>query len=377
LSRSTRRPKPYALIAGGGTGGHVVPAIAIARALVAAGHPAETIQFVGSARAMERTLVPEAGFDITLLPGRGIVRRLSPANIGAVAGLLVAAVQGIGIVVRRRPAVVVSVGGYASVACVVGAVIARVPLVVAESNAVPGAANRLGGRFAAAAAVTFPGTPLPHAVVTGNPVRPEVLAVDRSPAGRAVARRQLGLSEEGTVVAVSGGSLGAGSINRATVGLARRWAERPGTTIYHVVGERDAKAMAEQVPPSVDGGVRYVQVTFERRMDLVYAAADVFVGRAGASTVAELTVAGIPSVNVPLPGAPGDHQTANARRLAEAGASVVVADRDLDAVRLDTELSALVDDQDRLAAMGQAARSLGRPGAAAAVAAVVVEHARG
>jgi UDP-N-acetylglucosamine--N-acetylmuramyl-(pentapeptide) pyrophosphoryl-undecaprenol N-acetylglucosamine transferase len=320
---------------------------------------------------MERTLVPEAGFDITLLPGRGIVRRLSRANIGAVAGLLVAAVRGAGIVLRRRPAVVVSVGGYASVACVVGAVIARVPLVVAESNAVPGAANRLGGRFAAASAVTFAGTPLPHAVVTGNPVRPEVLAVDRGPTGRAAARSELGLPEEGKVVAVSGGSLGAGSINRATVGLAPRWVDRSDTTIYHVVGERDAPSMAEQAPAQEPGRLRYVQVTFERRMHLLYAAADVFVGRAGASTVSELTVAGVPSVTVPLPGAPGDHQTANARRLAEAGASVVIPDRDLDPARLDAELSALLDDPARLAAMGGAALSLGRPEAAAAVAAVV------
>jgi UDP-N-acetylglucosamine--N-acetylmuramyl-(pentapeptide) pyrophosphoryl-undecaprenol N-acetylglucosamine transferase len=293
VKASRRAGAPYALVAGGGTGGHVLPAIAIAKALVAAGHPSESIQFVGSARGMERTLVPDAGFVVTLLPGRGIVRRLSVDNIGAVAGLLVAVVRAIGIVARRRPAVVVSVGGYASVPCVVGAALVRVPLVVAEQNAVPGLANRLAGRIAAASAVAFPDTPLPRAVVTGNPVSPEVLAVDRSPAGRAAARRALGLEEGGRLVVISGGSLGARSINQATIGLAQRWADRPDTAIYHVVGQRDAAAMAALAPAPHPGGLRYKQAAFERRMDLVYAAADIFVGRAGASTVAELAVVGL------------------------------------------------------------------------------------
>ncbi|HLI00422.1 MAG TPA: UDP-N-acetylglucosamine--N-acetylmuramyl-(pentapeptide) pyrophosphoryl-undecaprenol N-acetylglucosamine transferase [Acidimicrobiales bacterium] len=366
----------YALVAGGGTGGHVRPAIAVARALVAAGHPAESIQFVGSARGLERTLVPEAGFAITLLPGRGLVRRMAWCNVGAVAGLAAAAVRAVGVVARRRPDVVFSVGGYASVACVAAAVLARIPVVVAEQNAVPGLANRLAGRFAAAAAVSFPGTPLPRAVVTGNPVPPEVGAVDRSPAGRAAARRELGLRPDGPLVAVSSGSLGARSVNRATVGLAGRWAGRAGTTIYHVVGERDAAEMAAAAPELPDGGLRYVQVPFERRMHLLYAAADVFVGRAGASTAAELTVAGVPAVVVPLPGAPGDHQTHNGRRLEEAGAAVVIPDAELDAARLEGVLDPLLADPARLEAMGEAARRLGHPEAAAEVAKLVEAHAR-
>jgi len=354
-----------------------VPAIAIARALVDLGHPAPSIHFVGSTRGMEGRLVPAAGFGVTLLPGRGIARRLTAANVGAVAGTLLAVVRAVGIVARRRPAIVVSVGGYASVPCTLAAVALRVPLVVTEQNAVPGLANRLAGRFARAAAVPFPGTPLPRAVVTGNPVRPEMLAVDRSPGGRRAARLRLGLPGTGTVVAVSGGSLGARRINAAVVGLAAEWASRRCVVIYHVVGERDADAMAALRPDGVPGGLEYRQVRFEDRMELLYAAADVAVQRAGASTVFELAAAGVPSVLVPLPGAPGDHQSANARRLEAAGAAVVVPDADLDVGRLAGTLDALLSDRVGLEAMGRAATTIARPHAAADVAALAERYARG
>jgi UDP-N-acetylglucosamine--N-acetylmuramyl-(pentapeptide) pyrophosphoryl-undecaprenol N-acetylglucosamine transferase len=374
---ATRASPTYALIAGGGTGGHVLPAIAIAQALVTAGHPAESIHFVGSKRGLERRLVPAAGFAVTLLPGRGVARRMTAANIGAVAGTLLAVVRAIGLVARRHPAVVVSVGGYASVPGVVGAVVLRVPLVVAEQNAVPGLANRLAGRFAKAAAVSFAGTPLPRTVVTGNPVRPELQHVDRSPAGRRAARRRLGLPEDVTVIAVSGGSLGARRINTAVVGLAAAWASRACLAIYHVVGERDADALAAECPAAVPGGLLYRQVRFEDRMDLLYGAADLAVQRAGASTVFELAATGVPSVLVPLPGAPGDHQTANARRLESAGAAVVVPDRELDTARLAAVRDDLLADRQALEAMGRAATTLARPEAAAAVAALAERWARG
>jgi UDP-N-acetylglucosamine--N-acetylmuramyl-(pentapeptide) pyrophosphoryl-undecaprenol N-acetylglucosamine transferase len=345
--------------------------------MVAAGHPAQSIHFVGSTRGMEGRLVPDAGFEVTLLPGRGVARRVTLANVGAVAGNLRAVRRAIGIVARRRPAVVVSVGGYASVGCVVAAALLRVPLVVAEQNAVPGLANRLAGRVAKVAAVSFPGTPLPNAVVTGNPVRPEMLAVDRSPSGRRAARRALGLPEASRVIAVAGGSLGARTINTAVVGLAARWGSRSGLVVYHVVGERDGDALAAARPGVVEGGLVYRQVRFEPRMDLLYAAADVAVQRAGAGTVFELAAAGLPSVLVPLPGAPGDHQTANARRLASAGGAVVVPDAELDSVRLAAVLDSLLADPDRLTCMGRAATTVARPGAAADVAALAERWARG
>lgn len=377
--RARQRRRAFAVIAGGGTGGHVVPALAIGGALVARGHEAGSIHFVGSARGVERHMVPAAGFPLTVLPGRGIIRRLDPsamvANAAAAAGIVAAIGQAVVLLGRLRPSVVVVVGGYASVPCAVAGVLWRVPIVVAEQNAVPGAANRLASRVAAASAVSFAGTPLPRSVVTGNPVRAEVLAVDRSPEGRAAARRALNLPDPATVVAVATGSLGARRVNLAVVDLASRWSDRGGVAIRHVVGERDWAALGGKGPQS--GPLTYQQVRFEDRMDLVYGAADVAVCRAGASTVAELAAVGLPAILVPLPGAPGDHQTANARALTDAGAAVVVADSECDGARLGAELDALVADPTRLAAMADAARTLARPRAADAVAALVEEHARG
>ncbi|MBV9660106.1 MAG: undecaprenyldiphospho-muramoylpentapeptide beta-N-acetylglucosaminyltransferase [Acidimicrobiales bacterium] len=354
-----------------------MPAIAIGRALVARGHDASTIHFVGSARGIEARMVPAAGFSSTLLPGRGIARRLTVDNIGAALGLLGALVKAIVLLGRLRPAVLVAVGGYASAPAVLAAAIWRTPLIVAEQNAVPGLANRMAGRLAKASAVSFEGTPLRRAVMTGNPVRREIVDVDTSPAGKTAACRQLGIPPGASVVMVAGGSLGARRINDATVELARSWAGTPGVCIRHVTGSRDFEAVSNLRPAPVDGGLTYQQVEFEDRMDLLLAAADVAVTRAGASTVAELTVVGIPSVLVPLPGAPGDHQTENARRLSDAGAAVVVPDSELDVERLAAEVDRLLADRAQRDRMREAARRLGRPGAADAVAALAEQYARG
>ena len=367
----------WALIAGGGTAGHVVPGLAVARALVARGHPPETIHWVGSERGSEGRMVAAAGFGATLLPGRGIQRRLTVENVGAAWGLARAGGEALALVRRRQPAVVLAMGGWASVSCAMAAVASGVPVVVAEQNAVPGAANRLVGRFAKAAAVPFDGTPLPRAVVTGNPVRAEILAVDRSDAGRAAARRALGLPEDRRVVAVFGGSLGALRLNTAVLGaLAGPWRGRADLAVRHVIGERDWETVTSQVAQLPSPGLFYQPVRYDDRRDLSLAATDLAVSRAGGNTVAELAAVGMPSVLVPLPGAPGDHQTANAAALAGAGGTVVVRDGEMSAGRLVTEVEALLGDPGRLEAMGKAASGVGRRDAAEAVAALVVAHAR-
>jgi undecaprenyldiphospho-muramoylpentapeptide beta-N-acetylglucosaminyltransferase len=350
-----------------------VPAIAIGRALVESGHDAGSIRFVGSKRGVESRLVPAAGFPLTVLPGRGIARRLTIDNVGAVLGLVAGFFQAFALIARLRPRVTVSVGGYASVPAALASVLWRVPVVVAEQNAVPGLANRLIGRFAAASAVSFEGTALPRTVVTGNPVRQEITHL----APRSAARAELDLPADRLVIAVSGGSLGARRINNAVLGLAARWADRSDVCLYHVIGRRDYADSSARRPEVPAGGIDYRQIEFEDRMDLLLAAADVGVQRAGASTVAELAVAGLPSVLVPLPGAPGDHQTFNARRLADAGAAVLVPDGELDADRLAAELAPLLDSGETRRSMAAAAIALGRPDAAARVAALVEEKARG
>ncbi len=365
----------YAVVAGGGTAGHLQPALAIAEALVDRGHSRESIEFVGSARGQDAAALAGRGFPVTLLPGRGIVRSLGPhdllRNAASLVELAAAAAGGLRVVARARPRVVVSVGGYASLPGALAAVLLRVPLVLFNTDAVPGAANRLLARFARASAVGWEGVRLPRAVVTGTPVRPEIAAVRRDPAGRAEARRLLGLPADRALVAAFGGSLGARTINRCIDGLVTRWAERSDVAIYHIVGRRDWDDAADTGLLADRPGLVLVRVPFEEQMATVYAAADVVVCRAGAMTVAELAVAGVPAVLVPLPAAPGDHQTANARVLERAGAAVLLTDEGCEPAHLAGILDGLLSDRDALEAMGRAASGLGRPDAAVAGARVV------
>ncbi len=368
----------YALLAGGGTAGHLQPALAIAEALVDAGHGREELEFVGSARGVDRDTLAGRGFPTTLLPGRGIVRSLAPAalvaNARALAGLAVAVVRAFRVVGRARPRVVVAVGGYASVPAALAAVVRRVPLVLVNVDAVPGAANRLLGPFARAAAVGWPGTPLRRSTVTGTPVRPEIAAVVREPEARRAARTALGLPADRPTLVTFGGSLGARRVNAAVDGLAGTWAGRADRSLFQIVGRRDWDGTAP--PGDPDGSPAVVRVPYEERMATVYGAADLVVGRAGAMTVAELAAAGVPAVLVPLPGAPGDHQSANARALVAAGAAVLLPDDRCTPATLAATVDGLLDDPARLEAMGRAARALGRPDAAAAGAAVVEAAAR-
>lgn len=374
----------WAIVAGGGTAGHVLPGLAVARELVRRGRDASSILFVGAERGIESRLVPEAGFEVELLPGRGIERRLSVQNVVALWGLTTALWRAVRLVHRRRPAVVVALGGFASAACALAALLWRVPLVVAEQNARAGAANRLVARLARACAVPFDETDLPKAVVTGNPVRDEVLAVaaDRDVLA---ARSELGLPEDRTVVVVFAGSLGSRRINEAVYGAVGRWAHRDDLAIHHVIGTRDWEdrpAVARDLDEARAGpdgpavGLVYQPIRYQDRMDLVLGAADLAVCRAGGTTVAELAVVGVPAVLVPLPIATRDHQTANAGPLVRSGAAVLIPDGELDVDRLVAEVEALVGDPSRLAEMAVAARGLGRPDAAGAVADLVESTAR-
>jgi UDP-N-acetylglucosamine--N-acetylmuramyl-(pentapeptide) pyrophosphoryl-undecaprenol N-acetylglucosamine transferase len=370
------RGSVFALVAGGGTAGHVLPGLAVARALVDTGHRSESIHFVGSSRGLETRLVPEAGFPLTALPGRGIQRRLTLENVGAVVGLLVGVVKGILLVRRTRPQVVVVLGGYASVPCAIGAVLWRVPIVVMEQNARAGAANRLAGRFARASAVPFAATDLPRKVITGNPVRADVAGIERA-RDQSAARRALDLPDDRIVIVVFSGSLGARRINEAVRETAERWRDRDDVAIRHVIGTRDWEQITANTLASCTGALIYQPVRYEERMDLLLAAADLAVCRAGGTTVAELAEVGLPSLLVPLPIAPRDHQTANAEALVGVGAAILVPDAELDAGRIIEELTPLVDDPQMLREMSAAASSLARPDAARRVATLVEEHARG
>jgi UDP-N-acetylglucosamine--N-acetylmuramyl-(pentapeptide) pyrophosphoryl-undecaprenol N-acetylglucosamine transferase len=368
-------PPTYAVVTGGGTAGHVLPALAIADAIVAAGHPPAAVHYVGSERGIEARLVPPTGYPMTLLPGRGIQRRLSLANVGAVWGLVRAAGRALWLIGRLKPSVVIAVGGYASVAVALAAVVWRVPIVVAEQNAVPGAANRLIARFAKASAVSYEGTPLPRGVVTGNPIRREIANIDPD-RDRHAAHAAFGVGEGRRLLLVFGGSLGALRINRAVLDALPMWSARSDLLVHHVIGSRDWDELVARVPDDL-GQLQYRPVVYEDAMPVALAAADIAVCRAGASTCFELAAVGLPSILVPSPVVTADQQTRNALPLVATGAAVLVPDAELDGARLVTEVDHLLRDDDLRAAMGAAALAWARPLAATAIAELAAEHARG
>jgi UDP-N-acetylglucosamine--N-acetylmuramyl-(pentapeptide) pyrophosphoryl-undecaprenol N-acetylglucosamine transferase len=367
----------FAVVAGGGTGGHVYPALAVADELVRRGRPRESVRFVGSARGLEATAVPAAGYAIELLPGRGFRRSWSPGaiaqNVRTAVDTVVAFGRALSLLRRLRPAVVFGVGGYAAAPAVLAARVWLVPVVVHEQNAAPGVVNRLAVALGARAAVSLPGTALRGAVETGNPVRAEIAAGSRA------GQRGEELDRAARLVGVFGGSLGAGRINDATLGLGELWRDRTDVAIRHVAGRRDYQRCVQEWERRARASDRltYELVEYEDDMASLYARSDVVVTRAGAVTVAELAVAGLPAVVVPLPGAPSDHQSANAAALSDIGAAVTVADADCTPERLARELDSLLAAPGRLRAMSEAARSLARPDAAARVADLIEEAARG
>jgi UDP-N-acetylglucosamine--N-acetylmuramyl-(pentapeptide) pyrophosphoryl-undecaprenol N-acetylglucosamine transferase len=355
----------YALLTGGGTGGHTYPAIAVAQELQRRGHE---VRFVGAKRGIEGRVVRAAGFEIDLLPGRGLQRRLTIENFAAIWGAAFAVVRAIAVVRRYRPRVVVGFGGYASFPCVLAARLLRVPVVVHEQDAAPGLANRLGVRLGSRPAVSLPGTPLPNATLTGNPVRSAFARLQREAAG----------AGDPALVAVFGGAQGARTVNRAALGCYDAWRARTDLAIHHVCGPRNLDSCSADLAAQrrIGDTLQYDLVGYEERMDRVYEHAALAVCRSGAGTIAELTAVGLPAVLVPLPGAPSDHQTRNAQTLERAGAAVLLRDDECDPARLDKVVSELLGATDRLQRMSAAARGLGRRDAAERVADLVEEHAR-
>jgi UDP-N-acetylglucosamine--N-acetylmuramyl-(pentapeptide) pyrophosphoryl-undecaprenol N-acetylglucosamine transferase len=368
------------VLTGGGTGGHVLPLKAIAAALVDAGVDVDDLVVVGSRRGQDKDLLAGTGIELVLLPGRGISRSLTPRalvrNLASAVGLATALVRGVALVARRRPRAVVSVGGYAAFAAGAGAVVTGRPLVLVDLDATPGLVHRLLRPFAVAIAAAYPGDSDRRVVVTGTPLRAEVAAITRAPAERAAARARLGLDEMRPVVAITSGSLGATSVNRAACELALRWWPDGPATLYHVTGRRDAAEVRERKAAAGIDDTAWRLVEFEFAMQDLWCACDVAVCRAGATTIAELCAVGVPAVLVALPGAPGDHQAGNAALLVDVGAAVVLDDAALTGALLDDVLTGLLADPVRLDEMSRAARSLGRADAAGRIAAVVMDHAR-
>lgn len=351
------------LIAGGGTGGHVFPALALGSALEARGL---VIAFAGSPSGLESRLVPAAGRTLHAIPGRQV-------RGGGVRGALVGAAalangfaSARSLLGRVRPRLVVGVGGYASVASVLAARSRGIPVVLLEQNAIAGAANRSLGRLAARVCVGFAEAaaffPPGRAVHTGNPIRPEVLA---SPP---VTPR------ETTGLLVFGGSQGAHHLNEAGVAaLETLGSQAARLHVRHQTGPADQASVAAAYDRlGLDARVE----AFVDDMGAAYREADLVVSRAGAMSCAEITAMGLPSILVPYPWAADDHQRRNAEIMVEAGAALMILDRELTGARLAATLATLLDDAAARTAMAAAARAMGRPEAAAEVADVCIDVIR-
>ena len=345
------------VVAGGGTGGHLYPGIAVARELVRR-EPEAQISFAGTKRGIESRVIPREGFPLDVLRSVGI-RGASPvAYAKGVALIPLSLADAWRILSRRTPDVVVGVGGYSSGPVVLAAVLRRIPTLLLEQNAVPGLTNRSLARLVDAAAVTFEETVTyfgRRGFVTGNPVRAEFLESSDDAAGTSAHRGA-------TRVLIFGGSQGAHAINMAMVEAAPKLAARHGgLAITHQTGERDLEHVRDSYRRS---GLQARVEPFLFTMDREIKIADFVVSRAGATTLAELTAAGKPAVLIPLPTAADDHQRKNAEVLARAGAAEVLEQRMLTGDRLAERILALASDVGRRQAMGRAARTLAKPHAA-------------
>jgi UDP-N-acetylglucosamine--N-acetylmuramyl-(pentapeptide) pyrophosphoryl-undecaprenol N-acetylglucosamine transferase len=345
------------LIGGGGTGGHLYPGIAVAREILAR-VPGARVTFVGTEAGIEARVIPREGFALDLIRSAGLKGKSLMSLLRGVALLPLSALDAAQVLSRRQPSVVIGVGGYSSGPIVALAALRGIPTLLMEQNAMPGVTNRLLARLVRAAAVTYDESLRffgGKAFVSGNPVRPEFF----EGGGQHEAH---GAPPDAARVLVFGGSQGAHAINVAMVAAAPRLAAAaPRVAITHQTGERDLEMVRDGYRRA---GVEARVEPFLFAMDREMRTADVVICRAGATTLAELTASGRPSILVPLPTATDDHQRKNAEAMVRHGAAEMIEQRELDRERLASALLALAGDASRRARMSAAARSLARPDAA-------------
>ena len=353
------------LIAGGGTGGHLYPGIAVARELVAR-DPAAQVTFVGTAAGIEARVIPREGFPLELIRSAGLKGKSARSLVRGVGLLPLSAIDAWRVLTRVGPSVVIGVGGYSSGPVVALAALRGIPTLLMEQNAMPGVTNRSLARLVRAAAVTYEESLRffgSKAFVSGNPVRREFFEYDEHGRPPGAAR-----------VLVFGGSQGAHAINVAMVEAAPRLASAaPGVAITHQTGERDLEMVRDGYRRA---GLEARVEPFLFAMDREMKGADVVICRAGATTLAELAASGRPAILIPLPTATDDHQRKNAQALVAKGAALMLDQRDLTGERLAAQILGLAGDAARRRHIGDAARAIARADAAGVIADRVIALAR-
>jgi UDP-N-acetylglucosamine--N-acetylmuramyl-(pentapeptide) pyrophosphoryl-undecaprenol N-acetylglucosamine transferase len=351
------------ILAGGGTAGHISPALAVADALRRA-DPSIDLTFLGTERGLETRLVPQYGYELATIPPVPLPRSVTPQLL-TVPGRLAAAVRAAARVLdQTRADALVGFGAYVSTPAYLAARRRRVPIVVHEANPRPGLANRLGARLTRHVFTGHPHVSLPHARYIGIPLRRQITEVNRLDLADK-ARAHFGFRPDLPVLLVTGGSQGARSLNEAVAGAAG-WIQQAGAQLLLIAGPRSA------VPPPPRPGPAQLIVPYMDRMDLAYAAADLVLCRAGASTCAEVTAVGLPAAFVPLPHGNGE-QTLNAEPIVRAGGGLMVEDARLTPEWIRDTLLPVLADPGRVAAMSRAAAALGVRDADATLAGAVLD----
>jgi UDP-N-acetylglucosamine--N-acetylmuramyl-(pentapeptide) pyrophosphoryl-undecaprenol N-acetylglucosamine transferase len=366
------------IISGGGTGGHIYPAITIAKALSGLVKPCE-ILFVGTKDGMEADIIPKEGFSFTTVEVSGFERKLSFKTIQTTVKLFTGLGQSFSILRRFKPDVVIGTGGYVCGPVLLIAAIMGIPTIIQEQNVIPGVTNRILARFVKKVAVGYPeavkffGKHRDKVVVTGNPIRDEVITADRAEALKAFS-----LDPGKVTLLVSGGSRGARSINNAMAEIYEWFVQHNEIQILHVTGNSEYNNIVDSIRESgIDIGKagNISIIPYLHNMPQALAVADIAIFRAGAIALAELTALGIPAILIPYPYAAENHQEFNARVLENQGAAIVIRDTELTGLRLKVVLEKLLADRDKVEKMTQASKKIGRPEAAKTIAKIAVSLA--
>lgn len=350
----------FAVITGGGTSGHVMPALAIIEMLQEHGISSSELAYVGARRGIETSLLASLDVEKAFLPMSGLQRSFSLRNVVQNAALpfrLIRSRQMARALLKKwNPSVVVSVGGYASEPIAAEAVARGIPLVCVSYDRIAGLATRRQSRKATVCAVAFPDSQLPRAVVTGAPVRAQLRHLNVTDS-RFGAREKLNLPHDAIVVTVLGGSLGSGVLNHSVQSILESCADFGNVALFHICGERFLNnSDVENVPAGI---ASYQRVGYESRMTDVYAATDVLVARAGASTVAEIATVGVASILVPWKDAADNHQQLNAEWLSNNDAAVLVPEQGCADGSLASTVRSVIADAGRRTHLARAARGMG------------------
>ncbi len=364
------------IVSGGGTGGHIYPAVTIAKAISQL--TAAEFLFVGTKQGLEADIIPKEGYEFVTIDVRGLERRFSLANFLTIAKAAGSVWHARSIINKFNPDIVIGTGGYVCGPVLLAAWLAGIPTVIQEQNVIPGITNRLLARFVEKIALGYEEAsqyfPKPQKTVfTGNPIRSEVLTADKSAGIRA-----LGLDSKKLTLLVSGGSRGARSINKAMTAVHTHFSASKDMQILHVTGQSEYNNLVGNFKQSgidVSAAGNSIIKPYLYNMPEALAAADLAIFRAGAIGLAELTARGIPAILIPYPYAAENHQEFNARVLEQHGAAVVIRDSELTGAVLIETIERLINNRAALAHMAAASQRLGHPHAAATIAQLAVEQA--